>query len=101
MDLQGNEIIQRLQADVQEWKGKAAVNTKIALRQEKLLKEQEAQSLSLSQQLEDHKSVLKSKEDEVIRLHGKVSELKNIIASNQNRQVPSPPPPSSSMRPLH
>jgi len=64
------------------------MHTKIALKQEKLLKEHEGQSLSLSQQLEEHKTVLKSKEEEVIRLHGKVSELKNIVAANQNRPVP-------------
>jgi len=73
------------------------MHTKIALKQEKLLKEHEGQSLSLSQQLEEHKTVLKSKEEEVIRLHGKVSELKNIVAANQNRPVP---PFSLSLSPL-
>lgn len=74
---QGNDIIQKLQAEIRELKGNESSHAKIAHSQEKLLREQEAHTASLAKQLEAHKNILKSKEDEVIRLHSTLSADKN------------------------
>ncbi|KAK2556738.1 Spindle assembly abnormal protein 6-like protein [Acropora cervicornis] len=89
--IKGNEIIQRLQSELRNYKSKMKLKNVVTTKQEKLISEKEATLEKCQQENTSLQTSLKNKEEEVKKLNdslestaAKLEESKQLLKTNEN-----------------